>query len=423
MSFHSGRVTFCRFFAEGDGPTMADDTTLATLAEHGFRETDIGAPEAVESGWTTGEHLFDTQFTYAKNGFGNALLFALRIDTHQVPAEVKQAYKRMNEAAAAQENPSGFASKRQKREAGETAARQLHEDLAAGKFRRSKTVPVLWDLKRKMVYFGAAGNTAIEQLCLRFRESFNIELQPVTSGSLAGHLLRAMGKSRDYEDLHPSAFTAAPPEARGDADDAGPQRDAAIPFVPWVANSIDTKDFVGNEMLIWIWSAFENDEGIVTIDTETGRDDVAVVIDKALDMDCAWGVRGKQTLRGDGPTRLPEAGEALALGKWPRKASLIVADPASQHQWELTLQGDRWIISSAALPQVDDAASGREVIDQRLEMTRRLADTLDAMFAAFLKQRTSSAWPAARTRIRRWITDRRTTKAATEPAAVAAGVE
>src|SRR5690606_23441163 len=82
MSFHSGRVTFCRFFANGDGPTTADDTALATLAEHSFQETEIGAPDAVESGWTTGEHLFDTQFTYEKNGYGNAMLFALRIDTH-----------------------------------------------------------------------------------------------------------------------------------------------------------------------------------------------------------------------------------------------------------------------------------------------------------------------------------------------------
>ena len=43
MPFQSGRVTFCRFRVEGDGPQSVDETTLATLAEYSFVEKEIGA--------------------------------------------------------------------------------------------------------------------------------------------------------------------------------------------------------------------------------------------------------------------------------------------------------------------------------------------------------------------------------------------
>src|SRR5690606_35532297 len=97
---------------------------------------------------------------------------AVRIDTHKVPAEVRHAYRLQNELAAAQMNPSGFATKAQKREAKELAGRQIHEDLAAGKFRSSKSVPLLWDLGAGVLYCGATGNTVHEQVSRLMREAF-----------------------------------------------------------------------------------------------------------------------------------------------------------------------------------------------------------------------------------------------------------
>lgn len=419
MPFQSGRVSFCRFRVEGDAPKTADATTLATLAENSFRESEIGAPDIVESGWITGEHLLDTQFSYEKNGYGangSMLLFALRIDTHSVPAELKHAYKRMNEQALAAENPSGFASKAQKREAADTAARQVHEDLASGKYRKSKSVPILWDLANAMIYCGATGNTVTEELAANFLKSFNLRLEALSSGSVAGRLLRDTGKGRDYEDLHPSAFTK-PPEGGSDAgegeeEDQPSPTSRAMPVVPWVASSIDLKDFLGNEFLIWLWWVTEAQEGLVEVPNATGRGkaDIAVAFDKTLDAECAWGLLGKQSLKAEGPTRLAEAGRALANGKWPRKAGLILADSTGGRQWELTLQGDRWLISGAALPEVPEAQSTRELIEARLDLVRGLAETLDLLYGAFLKSRVSGGWPAQRTTIRNWIRQRQEAK-------------
>jgi len=412
MPFASGRVTFCRFLAVGNAstpPTVVDQELIDKLSEYAFTEQSIGAPDEVEAGWTTGQHLFDTQFTYEKNGFGHMLLFSMRVDTHKVPAEVKKAYKTMNEQAAAAGNPSGFASRIQKKEAAELAERQVHEDLVAGRFRKSKTVPILWDLSNKMVYAASAGNTVTEHLSRLFRETFDIALEPLSAGVMAGQTMRAQGKGRDYEDLMPSPFTPPPAAARLDQDDASPapQMDLSIPPLPWIAKTIDAKDFLGNEFLIWLWYCCENEEGIVKIDSPTGGDDIAITIDKSLDMDCGWGVLGKQSLRGGGVTHYTEAGEALATGKWPRKAALIVADTADGQQWELTLQADRWIVSGAALPEVPDAESPRQIIESRLGSVTRMAWVLDGLYLAFLKQRTAGSWPSRRKTIRQWIHNRR----------------
>ncbi len=415
MSFHSGRVTFCRFAVQGDAPATADEAALSVLSEFAFKEQSLGVPQEVEVGWVTGEHIFDAQFTYAKNGFGNALLFALRLDTHKVPSDIKQAYRRMHEQAMAaqKENPTGFLSKAEKRDVKDETDRQLHDELAAGKYRKSKMIPVLWDLGRKEVYFGAAGTVPVEHLHKLFNKSFNVDLESLTSGSMARRLMAAKGEHRNFEDLRPSAFTPPPPEATdASPDEMGSIDDPSIPFVPWTANSLDAKDFLGNEMLIWLWWISEEHDGMIKIPRpgQTASDEIALVLNKTLDMDCAWGASGKQTLRADGPTRLAEAAEALARGKWPRKAGMTLADVNSSEQWELTWQADQLIISSAQLPPIEDASSPREVVDARLLGIRRLGEIQAGLVQTFIESRTSSAWGTRRDAIIQWINKRRKTR-------------
>lgn len=404
MSFHSGRITFCRFTHEGDGPAPGDEAVLEPLREQRFVEQSIGAPEETEAGWVTGEHLFDTQFTYEKNGFGDLLLFAMRLDTHKVPPAVKQAYKKMNLAAAAEGNAAGFANKQQKREADETTSRQVHEDLAAGKFRKSKMIPVLWDLAHRAVYCGGASNVISEHLMRLFRDTFDLDLSPVSSGTLAAGLMHDKPYAARYPDFKPTPFTPPPAGAHEDHEDAAGARDASTPVVPWVAKAADAKDFLGNEFALWLWWKLETAEGAVAITTPTGAGEAFVAIDQALDMDCAWDAGGKQTLRGTNPTKLREAASALIEGKWPRKMGLILND--SEHQWSLTFQADRFIVSAASLPEIEQVSHPRELIEGRLMLTRQLITTLDAMYATFLADRATDRWNTAKHQIRKWITDR-----------------
>ena len=396
MPLTTGSVTFCRFRVAGDAPPTVDDTFLQLLYEHRFRETEIGSPDEVEAGFVTPEHIFDTKFSYEKCGYGQAGLFALRVDTHKVPGEIKKAYQRVNEQAMIEGNATGFASKSQKREARELADRQVQEDLAAGRFRKSKHIRVMWDFKGGVIYCESCTDAVVQQLVRLMRSAFSVQLDPITSGTLAGHWLGERGRTRDYEDLTPSKFTKPP----ADTADRGDEVDHSTPICPWVAKSIDLKDFLGNEFLLWLWYACEQCEGIVGI----GEDAEAyTAITKSIQMDCAWEIGGKVTINVDKPTALAESGDALRTGKWPRKMGLLLTD--GERHYELTLQGDLLVVSGAHLPDIEDAQTDREVIEHRLRLIRGLTYLLDAMYLAFLKQRTSG-WVGGVAEIRDWIKNR-----------------
>lgn len=412
MAFQSGKVSFVRFRIDGDAPKTVDDTVLSILKDGAFQESDIGVPDAVEAGFITGEHIFDTQFSFEKNGFGLAgsqLLFAMRLDTNKPPSEIKQAYRRMNEQAAAEGNPTGFVGKREKRDAKESAERQLHEDLAAGKFRRSKSVPLLWDLANGTLLCSSSSNTVLEQVSRLMRDHFAVDARYISSGVRAGEVFAALGRTRDYEDLQPSAFTDPPAEFHADQDEVGgaPQH-PETPRVPWVQKSIDLKDYLGNEWLLYLWFLAETKDGQLNVehDGKLGIEpaEAYITFDKTLDMDCAWDTLGKQTLRGDGPTRLQEAGDALRTGKWPRKAGLLLTD--GEYHFELTLQADQLSVSAAALPEIEEAQHPRELLEGRLDRTLHLAALLDGMYTQFLKLRSSDQWPNVRKQIRSWIAER-----------------
>src|SRR5207248_3705214 len=128
---------------------------------------------------------------------------------------------------------------------------------------------------------------------------------------------------------------------------------------PWVAKGPEPKDFIGNEFLLWLWHELDHRDG--TIKTPDGKE-VSIFIDRSLDLDCAYGQTGRDGLRGDGPTRMPEARDALRSGKVPRKGGLVV--DAGGQQYALTLSGESLSVDGAKLPDVPDADSPRVLFEE-----------------------------------------------------------
>ena len=385
MGFASGPLSFRRFSVLGKSPDAPDEALLERLAGHALRAGESGVSEEIEYGWSGGRHILDAQFSFEHNVFADALHFALRVDTNKVPGELKKAWKLMEEDASAAENPSGFISKNQKRQVKDVLRRKIDEEVRTGKFRRSRLTPVLWDLPGQMVY-SPAGPSAFEKLRELFERTFGLELQPLTSGGLAMRKLESAGRRRDYEDSRPTRFVP------------GPQGESDYPDYPWVAKGPEPKDFLGNEFLLWLWHEADHRSGTIKTDAAA---EITVYIDRMLDVDCAYGQTGRDFLRGAGPSRSPEARDALRSGKLPRKAGLVI--DAFRQQYTLTLNAEALSLSGVKLPDVENAESPRVLFEERVALLRDLGKAIDALFETFLRVRASSAWEGCVSGMRKWI--------------------
>jgi hypothetical protein len=384
MGFASGSVTFKRFAVLGDGPTLVDQGLLDKFDALILRPGEIGLPEEIEYGWSGGRHILDGHVSFERNVFADCLHVAIRVDTNKVPGALKKAYTIMEEEAVASTNPSGFISKNQKRDVKDTVGRKLDDELRSGRFRKSKIVPVLWDLPNQCIYAAVSGKSQ-EMLLELFERTTGLSLLPLSSGSLALRLMEPRGHRRDYEDSRPTRFVY------------GPEGESQHPDYPWTAKGPEPKDFLGNEFLLWLWHELEVKSGTLT--TATGP--VAIMLDKSLDLDCAYGQTGRDALRGDGPNRMPEARDGLRSGKVPRKAGMVL--DAAGHTFGLTLNAESLAVGSAKLPDIEDAEDERGVFEQRIELIRDLSKTLDALFDQFLKLRCGAAWEGQTANVRRWI--------------------
>jgi len=385
MGFASGSVSFRRFAVVGKSPATVDQDMLDKLAEHALRPQEVGVPEEIEYGWSGGRHVLDEQFSFEHNAFAEALFFGLRIDTNKVPGDLKRAYMIMEEDAVAAGNPSGFISKAQKKDVKDTIRQKVDDELRSGKFRRSKLLPLLWDLPSQTLYASATGKR-FEMLAELFERTFGLSLIPLSAGSIALRLLEPRGRRRDYEDFRPTRFVY------------GPEGESQYPEYPWVMKGPEPKDFLGNEFLLWLWHEADHRDGVIKTD---GKQEVTIFIDRSLDLDCSYGQTGKDSLRGDGPSRMPEARDAIRSGKVPRKAGLLM-DAGSQ-TYSLTLNPEGLAVGTAKLPEVEDAETPRVLFEERIALLRDLCRSIDAMFEAFLKIRGSSAWEGQVNAMRRWI--------------------
>jgi hypothetical protein len=384
MSFSTGTISTRRFAILGDQPQSIDESLLEKLSDHALKAGDASVPEEVEYGWCGGRHILDNKFTFEHNVFADALSFALRIDTNKVPGEIKKAHTIIEEDALAAGNPSGFISKQQKKSVKDIVRDKLDEELRSGKHRRSKMTPILWDLPGKTLYTPASGGTA-EKLMEIFERTFGLALQPLSAGSLALNALDPKGRRRDYEDLRPTRFVL------------GPQGEGQYPDYPWTAKGPEPKDFIGNEFLLWLWHEADLRDGVIR--TESGE--ITIFIDKSLDLDCAYAQTGKDGLRGDGPSRMPEARDGVRSGKVPRKCGLILE--AKRQLFSFNFNAESFALNAAKLPDVEDADTPRKLFEERVTLLRDLCEGVDALFAAFLKLRCSSAWESQTSAIRKWI--------------------
>ena len=396
MPMTRGRVSFARVAIGGDAPRAINGDTLALLEAGVIGVGGTAVSQEIEAGWTAGDHVFDHSFAHEKNTFsaGGCGLLGLRIDTNRVPAEIKRALRAQHETAIA-ETHGGTRTRSGKREARELTEHAVLDELASGKHRKSAAVDLMWDAARGVVLSAAAGQGVIDALRAHWKATLDGSLMPESAGGVAWRLASARGDTRWLEDVRPGVFTPVPDGAASDRPDA-----------PWCHAGGATDDWIGNEMLLWLWYSAEAGDGIaVTLDGGE-RVEAEIVFDGPIELECPWGVMGKVAIKaheeGVAASRTAEAREAIRIGKQPRRAGLMISD--GEQAWRLTLQADRWLISGCELPkdEADDELDPRELIEVRVERIRRLDALLMGLLDAFIQIRSGDGWSVVQPRIAEW---------------------
>ncbi len=380
MGFFSGRISFGRFRVNGPGPGMFGPKHLQRLQTHAIGKQKAVAADGVEAGWTAGDHLLDTSFDLAKNIVNDALHFCLRIDTTRIPSDLLRAYTHIELQALAAGNPSGIPSASQKREARELAREKLEEEARDGRFIKRKVYPLVWDALSNELLVGTTSVTALDRLHGLFEDTFGHGFEPLGAGQQAFRLSEPRRQTRGIDDATPSPFVpgASPSE------------------IAWILDE-SSRDFLGNEYLLWLWYMLDSDSDTIKLGDDS---EAAVMLTRTLVLECPRGQTGRQSIASDGPTRLPEARRAVQAGKLPRKVGLTIV--RHDQQYELTLHAETLAVSGARLP-APDASADRARLEERIGQLRHLLETLDLLFDVFNAKRASEQWTKELAKMQKWL--------------------
>jgi hypothetical protein len=376
MGFLSGRVSFLRFRVERPAPKLFGQPQLDQLTERAIGFQKVAAKDGSDAGWIAGDDILDTQFDLAKNIVNDTLVFALRLDTLKLPADLLRAYLRIELKALAAGNPSGLPSFRQKREARDAARERLELEAKDGRYTRRKAYPILWDRPSNCLLVGTTSGGVLDKLHGLFQDTFGSSLTLCDAGQFAAH----DWPSTALDKLQPAAF----------------QPGAAVGEVAWVGDP-GSGNYLGNEFLLWLWYVLDAEEDTVKL---PDKSEATVMFARTLVLECPKAVSGSESIRSEVPNRLPEARRAIQSGKLPRKAGLTVI--RHDQQYELTLQAENLGISGAKLPASEESDE-RAQLDERIDQLRNLIDVTDQLYRVFLRHRLGSDWSKDLEQIKRWL--------------------
>lgn len=380
MGFFSGRVSFARYRVKGRAPRQFGPQHLERLQGQAIGSPRPVAADGIEAGWTAGGHILDTSFDLAKNIVEDTLHFCLRIDTQKLPADLLRAYTQMELDALAAGNPSGLPSSRQKREARETAREKLEDEARDGRFLRRRAYPLLWDAQSNELLVGTTAVTVLDRLHTLFQQTFGHGFEPLSAGPQAFRLAEPRQQDRGVDDARLSAFVPA----------------SAPSSLSWLPDE-NSRDFLGNEFLLWLWFQLEGDSDTIRLADDS---EAAVMLTRTLVLECPRGQTGRETIASDAPTHLPEARRAIQTGKLPRKVGLMVV--RHEQPYEFTLQAETLAVSGLRLP-APEAVEERARLEERVTQLRHFLETLDLLYDAFGRKRTSDEWPRELARMQKWL--------------------
>ncbi len=385
MAFLSGTVSFSRFKIVGGAPKRLDENLLEKLRGRAIGKQREARMDQTDVGWIGGRHLLDREFAIEKNILLDGLHFGLRIDTSRIPPDLLRAYVEQELDALRDGNGNARVFAKLKKRAVEAARNRADREVRDGRYRRSRQFPMLVDTRRDVLFAGATQPAVHEQLYPLFKETFGKRLEPLSAGLLGQDVAERLGMARQLENAGPSRFVEHP-DGNGHGD------------VYWTAHDSQSRDYLGNEFLLWLWYTLSEETDTIELADKT---EASVVMVKQLVLECPWAETGKEVITCEGPTELPESRRAIRSGKLPRKAGLIVSRQGEQY--EFTLQAETMNISAGALPRIEGNGDPTARREERVEQIRHMAETVDVLYETFLRRRLSADWRGELAKMQGWL--------------------
>jgi hypothetical protein len=367
-----------RFRVGGPSPGIFGPDHLAELKKRAAGRERLASADGIEAGWTAGDHVLDTRFELAKNIVNEALHWCLRVDTMKFPSDLLQAYFQieLHGRGSAKSKPSV----RQRKEAKTAALAKLEQEAKDGRFTKRKVIPLLWDAKSNELLVGTTSSTVIDQLYSLFEVTFGFGFEPISAGRQAYWLAELRKQVRSVDDASPSPFVPG----------------VTPTDMAWIADE-ESRDFLGNEFLLWLWYTLENEADTIKL---TDGSEATMMLARTLTLECPRGQTGHETITSEGPTRLPEARRAIEAGKLPRKVGVTMV--RHDEQYDFTFHAETLAIGSCKMPPPKEEQD-RPRLEERIDQVRHLIETFDLVYDAFGRVRHGPHWSDELAKMQKWL--------------------
>ena len=403
MGVSRGALTFTRLFVQGKPPKDLRKRYLDAVRLRKFTPLapEDEASEAV--GWCVIERPFDLDFQPDRLFYDRFVLLGFRVDKWKIPGVL------MRSQIADEEQRMLSRAGREKLTRAEKDDIKLR---VIGRLRKkilptSRAFDVLWDLDAGTVAFFTHSARATEEFAALFQTTFGLELQTDSPYAAAGRAQLSPAMQKVFEKVEPVSFSAgrkakaALEKARADAaaaeDEAKPRGKAkddeeaeeVDEEEAELIERIETTRFLGSELLLWVWLRQELFNEPVAL----GKlGEAEVWLDRQLTLEHVLDKLERVTVRGSQPSGSPEAREAVRNMKLPVSGRLVLR--IAEQDFAFAFNAPRFLIGGGAIPALLKE-EGDDAFLERTSLIERLTGLLDALFAAFLRERLAPSWAKA----------------------------
>ncbi len=407
MGVSRGALTFTRLFVQGKPPKDLRKRYLDAVRLRKFTPLapEDEASEAV--GWCVIERPFDLDFQADRIFYDRFVQLGFRVDKWRIPGVLLR-----SQVADEEQRMLSRAGR-------EKLTRAEREDIKLRVIARlrkkilptSRAFDVLWDLDAGTVLLFTHAVRTTEEFVALFQKTFGLELHVDSPYAAAGRAGLTAAQQKVFEKVEPLSFIsgrkakaalekaaeekarkaaeAAEAAATSDEADDEPEPAEADEEMSELIERIETTRFLGPELVLWLWLRAELFSEPVALG-ELGS--AEVWLDRKLMFEHVLDRSERVAVRGAQPSGSPEAREAVRNLKHPVAARFVLR--LDQQDFALDFNAPRYLIGGGAIPALLKE-EGDDAFLERTALIEKLTQLLDAVFAAFLRERLSPAWHKA----------------------------